>query len=87
MQSILPVDRWDGGSPVSNRIIQVGASHIAEWGPLTARVHEGIGTFWHQKRTLSLLTPEYWWAGMYADVGAFVQACSVCDRGQGSVFI
>ena len=48
---------------------------IAERAPLTARVHEAMGHF-GTKRTLSLLTPEYWWAGMYVDVATFVQSCS-----------
>ena len=52
---------------------------IAERRPLTAKVHESMGHF-GTRRTISLLTPEYWWAGMYVDVAAFVQSCSVCDR-------
>ena len=52
---------------------------IEERGPLTARVHENMGHF-GTRRTLSLMTPEYWWAGMYSDVAAFVQACAICDR-------
>ena len=52
---------------------------IAERGPLTARVHEDMGHF-GTRRTISLLTPEYWWAGLYADVAMFVQACTICDR-------
>ena len=52
---------------------------IKERGPLTARVHENMGHF-GTRRTLSLLTPEYWWAGMYVDVSTYVQACAVCDR-------
>ena len=32
------------------------------------------------RRTLSLLTPEYWWSGMFVDVATYVQACAICDR-------
>ena len=73
--------KWENGTVI--RVFPTGSRRlvprIIEREPLTARVHDNMGHF-GTRRTISLITPEYWWAGMYVDIAAFVQACSVCDR-------
>ncbi|GAQ93234.1 hypothetical protein KFL_013780010, partial [Klebsormidium nitens] len=46
---------------------------------LIRRVHQDVGHYGVLK-TYSLLSPTYWWVGMYGQVQREVAACTVCDR-------
>ena len=46
---------------------------------LIRRVHQDVGHYGVLK-TYSMLSPTYWWVGMYGQVQHEVAACTVCDR-------
>jgi hypothetical protein len=52
---------------------------LAAGRPLIHDVHERSGHVVVMKTT-SLLTPHYWWLGLFADVARVVGGCSECDR-------
>ena len=47
------------------------------------RAHEGLGHY-KVKRTVSRVTVQHSWSGVYREVKEFVQRCGVCDRVQAS---
>ena len=46
---------------------------------IISNAHERLGHF-GTRRTHDLLRHTYWWAGMQADVAAYVARCKACDR-------
>ena len=72
---------WSHGAIV--RVFPAGTfkvvPQVANRFALVARVHQEMGHF-GIRRTVSLLVPEYWWAGLYEDVVDVVSKCEVCAR-------
>ena len=78
--------RWEPHGPMSGRLWRTMGTGVDLEVPAPDRrrgavnqVHQNIGHL-GRDRTYNMMTRQYWWSGMWADVTKAVRNCPECDR-------